>query len=52
MSQGREVIRTASVVFVSPVADQASGLVLVRARFDNSDFSFTPGVAADVVIRP
>ena len=52
MSQGKEITRTAEVIFVSPVADQASGLVLVRARFDNQDFSFTPGVAAEVVIRP
>lgn len=33
----------ASVVFVSPVADAASGLVDVRVRFDNADGLVRPG---------
>ena len=33
----------ASVVFVSPVADAASGLVDVRVRFDNADGRVRPG---------
>lgn len=37
--------RPARVVFVSPVADPASGLVEVIAEFDNADGAVRPGVA-------
>ncbi len=41
--------REARVVFVSPVADPASGLVDVIAEFDNTDGSIRPGTAGRIV---
>jgi RND family efflux transporter MFP subunit len=43
------VRREARVVFVSPVADPASGLVDVIAEFDNSDGSIRPGTTGRIV---
>ena len=40
--------REATIVFVSPVADPASGLLEVIAEFDNLDGSVRPGVAGRV----
>ncbi|MBT3786729.1 efflux RND transporter periplasmic adaptor subunit [bacterium] len=40
--------RRAEIVFVSPMADEASGLVLVRAQFDNQDLAITPGSTVEV----
>jgi RND family efflux transporter MFP subunit len=48
--EGREVARTAQVVFLSPVADPASGLVAVTAEFDNADGSIRPGVTGRLVL--
>lgn len=39
-----EVDREATVVFVSPVADKASGVVEIRAEFGNADGRVRPGV--------
>jgi RND family efflux transporter MFP subunit len=44
-------LRQAQVVFVSPVADPASGLVEVIAEFDNSDGSIRPGIAGRVMAQ-
>ena len=44
-------IRQAQVVFVSPVADPASGLVEVIAEFDNSDGSVRPGISGRVLVH-
>jgi RND family efflux transporter MFP subunit len=43
------ITREARVVFVSPVADPASGLVEVIAEFDNPDGSIRPGIAGRIV---
>lgn len=44
-------LRQAQVVFVSPVADPASGLVEVIAEFDNSDGSIRPGISGRVLVQ-
>lgn len=43
------LLRAARVVFVSPVADPASGLVDVIAEFDNRDGSIRPGIAGRIL---
>ena len=49
-SDGRDAIRTAQVVFISPVADPASGLVEFIAEFDNADGSIRPGITGRLVL--
>jgi RND family efflux transporter MFP subunit len=44
------ITRTARVMFVSPVADPASGLVEVIAEFDNPDGSVRPGIMGRLVL--
>jgi RND family efflux transporter MFP subunit len=44
--------REATIVFVSPVADPASGLLEVIAEFDNLDGSVRPGVAGRIRLGP
>jgi RND family efflux transporter MFP subunit len=44
-----EIEKEANIIFVSPVADQASGLVLVRAEFSNQDGRVKAGTMADVI---
>ncbi len=48
--EGRDVARAAQVVFLSPVADPASGLVALTAEFDNADGSVRPGVSGRLVL--
>ncbi len=43
------VRRLAKVVFVSPVADPASGLVDIIAEFENSDGTIRPGTSGRIV---
>ena len=38
------------IIFVSPVVDPASGLLTVKAEFENADGSVRPGVAGSMVI--
>jgi multidrug efflux pump subunit AcrA (membrane-fusion protein) len=38
-------IRSAKVVFVSPITDPSSGLIEVIAEFDNTDGSIRPGIS-------
>jgi RND family efflux transporter MFP subunit len=45
------VARKGMVVFVSPVVDPASGLLEVKAEFDNQDGSVRPGVAGFLLLR-
>lgn len=45
------VARKGTVVFVSPVVDPASGLLEVKAEFDNQDGSVRPGVAGFLLLR-
>ncbi|PCJ16076.1 MAG: hypothetical protein COB02_17085 [Candidatus Cloacimonadota bacterium] len=40
--------KKAIVTFVSPIADQASGLVLIRAQFDNQDEKIIPGITGEI----
>jgi RND family efflux transporter MFP subunit len=42
--------KSATVVFVSPVVDQASGLLEVKLEFDNSDGRVRPGVPGVMLI--
>jgi membrane fusion protein, multidrug efflux system len=41
-----------TVIFVSPVVDPASGLLEVKAEFDNSDGSVRPGISGSLLLRP
>jgi RND family efflux transporter MFP subunit len=41
-------IRDGVIVYVSPVVDPASGLMEVKARFDNQDGVFRPGVGGEI----
>ncbi len=43
--------RKGTIVFVSPVADPASGLIEVRAEFDNQDGSVRLGVSGSLLLR-
>ena len=45
------VARQGTIVFVSPVVDQASGLIEVKAEFDNQDGVVRPGVAGFLILR-
>ncbi len=47
---GRDAVRQAQIVFISPVADPASGLVEFIAEFDNPDGSVRPGVTGRLVL--
>lgn len=48
---GSGVVRKdASVVYVSPVVDAASGLLRIKAEFDNADGAVRPGVAGRIRI--
>ncbi len=49
-SEGNPMVRSAKVVFVSPVADPASGLVEVIAEFANTDGSVWPGMAGRLLM--
>lgn len=49
---GKESIaRKGTVVFVSPVADAASGLIEVKAEFDNHDGLVRPGVFGTLLLK-
>ncbi|MEN9329105.1 MAG: hypothetical protein RLZZ484_293 [Pseudomonadota bacterium] len=43
-------VRSAKVVFVSPIADPSSGLVEVIAEFDNADGSVRPGISGRMLL--
>jgi len=48
-SDSEQFRRVAHLVFVSPVADPASGLVDILAEFDNADGSVRPGTAGRIL---
>jgi RND family efflux transporter MFP subunit len=50
-ADARAINRRARVVFVSPTADPASGLVEVTAEFDNPDGSVKPGVTGRLALE-
>jgi len=43
-----KVSKKAKVIFISPIADRASGLVLIKARFQNEDLAIIPGSTVQV----
>jgi membrane fusion protein, multidrug efflux system len=45
------VAKKGVIIFVSPVVDQASGLLEVKAEFDNQDGSVRPGVAGFLLLK-
>lgn len=45
------LLREGRVIFVSPVADAASGLVEVKAEFDNRDGVVRPGVSGFMLLK-
>jgi membrane fusion protein, multidrug efflux system len=45
------VAKRGKIVFVSPVADMASGLIEIKAEFDNQDGSVRPGVSGALLLR-
>jgi RND family efflux transporter MFP subunit len=47
---GAQTSRQGRVVFVSPVADPASGLVEIMAEFDNPDGTIRPGISGFLVL--
>lgn len=48
---GSEIMqKKGSVIFVSPVVDPASGLLTVKAEFENPDGAVHPGVAGSMII--
>jgi RND family efflux transporter MFP subunit len=44
------VTKRGKVVFLSPVVDPASGLLEVKAEFDNSDGSVRPGISGSLLL--
>lgn len=44
------ITRKGRLIFVSPVVDPASGLMMVKAEFDNPDGAVRPGVAGTMLI--
>jgi RND family efflux transporter MFP subunit len=45
------VIRKGTISFVSPVVDPASGLLEVKAEFDNVDGLVRPGISGSLILR-
>lgn len=45
------IAKKGTIVFVSPVADTASGLIEVKAEFDNQDGLVRPGVSGSLLLR-
>jgi len=47
----KSIVVKGKLVFVSPVVDQASGLLEVKAEFENQEGLVRPGVAGSLLIR-
>lgn len=47
----RSVAKNGRIVFVSPVADPASGLLEIKAEFDNRGSTVRPGVAGVMLLK-
>jgi RND family efflux transporter MFP subunit len=45
------VIRKGTIFFVSPVVDPASGLLEVKAQFDNTDGQVRPGISGSLLLK-
>lgn len=50
LSGNTSVNRTGTVCYISPVVDPASGLQQIKAVFDNTDGSISPGIGGTVFI--
>lgn len=44
----KNILKKGKIVFISPTADFASGLVLVKVKFDNKDYAILPGLEVKV----
>lgn len=49
---GRKARREGAILFISPVVDTASGLMEIKATFNNDDGLFRPGVAGEMKLFP
>jgi RND family efflux transporter MFP subunit len=50
---GKSIIeKTGEIIFVSPVVDQASGLLKLKAQFNNHSLSIRPGVSGTIILNP
>lgn len=49
---GQTIMREASVTYVAPVADPASGLIEIIAEIDNEDRAIIPGTTAELTLSP
>jgi len=47
----QSIAKKGTIIFVSPVADMASGLIEVKAEFDNQDGLVRPGVSGSLLLR-
>lgn len=45
------VDKKGTVIFASPVVDSASGLLEVKAAFDNTDGTVRPGISGDLILN-
>ena len=45
------IAKKGAIIFVSPVADTASGLIEVKAEFDNEDGLVRPGVSGSLLLK-
>jgi multidrug efflux pump subunit AcrA (membrane-fusion protein) len=50
-NSGAPIKVEATLVFVSPVVDSASGLQRIKAIFDNADGQVRPGLAGKLILR-
>jgi len=49
---GNEAIaKKGAIIFVCPVGDTASGLIEVKAEFDNEDGLVRPGVSGSLLLK-
>jgi RND family efflux transporter MFP subunit len=51
-AEGKTTSLQGSLIFASPVVDPASGLMRIRAVFDNPDGNVRPGVAGQLYLKP
>jgi len=48
----KKINKKGKLVFVSPVVDPASGLLKVKARFDNREMTINPGISGKILFHP
>ena len=47
----KQIMTYGQVVFVSPIVDSASGFMKIKAKFDNKELRFRPGVSGNLIIK-